>query len=240
MYRFIYGYGQRFVSWLWDKLCEDLHLHPRYKKKHLLELLRVYKQNPDYHEYRTRLGGDDAAKMSDLEILLHGYLLKNPYIPQSLHDLPRIGGNGPFRNVVGHVDVFPIRIRRPTVDQDFYYQPKYKSHVIKVQAVVDISGRIVHISLPWIGARHDLYIYRKTLRCRVLKEPHRRRLMADLGYATGHNRDLRLIIPHKRVKQQRLAPQQLMFNARHASVRSRVERAFGFLKRFDILYTRAR
>ncbi|KAF4698430.1 hypothetical protein FOZ62_011058, partial [Perkinsus olseni] len=85
MYRFIYGYEQRFVSWLWDKLCEDLHLHPRYKKKHLLELLQVYEQNPDYHEYRTRLGGDDAAKMADLEILLHDYLLEK----FSTHTSPR-------------------------------------------------------------------------------------------------------------------------------------------------------
>ncbi|KAF4660569.1 hypothetical protein FOL46_006080 [Perkinsus olseni] len=82
--------------------------------------------------------------MADLEVLISNHLDAHPYIPQSLDNLPRIGGEGPFRNVIGYVDVFPIRICRPKVDQNCYYQPKYKSHVIKVQAVVDTQGRIIH------------------------------------------------------------------------------------------------
>ncbi|KAF4694970.1 hypothetical protein FOZ60_006488, partial [Perkinsus olseni] len=235
MFRFVYGYTEDFVDWLWARLQQDLQLGRPFRKPHLLELLRGYKQNSDYHEMRTRCGGSFAQTVADLEIRLHDFLLEHPYIPQSLLGLPRFGGNGPFRNVIGHVDVFPIRIRRPSHNQGCYYQPKYKSHVVKIQAVVDLRGRIVHVSLPWIGARHDLYIYRETVRLGELVVPPGTRLMADLGYASGGNRALRLITPHKRVRGRVLNDREVTFNQRHASLRSIVERAFGFLKRFDFL-----
>ncbi|KAF4733642.1 hypothetical protein FOZ63_006902, partial [Perkinsus olseni] len=232
MHRFVYGYTQEFVDdYLWPRLQHDMQFGRRFKKEHLLELLRIYKQNPDYREIRTRCGGSTAQSIADFEVALHDFLLAHPYIPQSLRRLPREGGGGPFRNVIGHVDVSPIKLCRPTIDQSFYYQSKYKSHCLKVQAVVDLRGRIVHLSMPWIGARHGLYIYRKSVETRQLKVPASMRLLADLGYASNDNVQLRLITPHERPPARPvLNAAENAFNRRHASMRSVVERAFGFLK----------
>ena len=48
---------------------------------------------------------------------------------------PGLGGN-----ITGYLDAFPIYIRRPSKNQNLFYNGKYGKHVIKVQVISDNKG----------------------------------------------------------------------------------------------------
>nr|CCI55357.1 PH01B035L11.2 [Phyllostachys edulis] len=110
-----------------------------------------------------------------------------------------------------------------------------------VLAVVDFDLRFTYVLAGWEGSAHDSLVLHDALSSpNGLKIPKRKFYLADAGYATRPG----ILPPYRGVRyhlQEFLGPQdpkcpKELFNHRHSSLRTTVERAFGTLKnRFKIL-----
>lgn len=111
------------------------------------------------------------------------------------------------------------------------YSGKKKRQTIKVQATVDNTGKIHHISNSIPGNIHDKKLFDQS----NIKFPKDIFLLGDLGYLGTS-----LIIPQKSSKLHKLTEKQKEENTKHSKLRIIVEHVFAHLKKFRILSHRFR
>lgn len=109
------------------------------------------------------------------------------------------------------------------------YSGKKKKQTVKTQVVVDVKGRIKHISQSVPGNIHDKKLHDQT--GVLLRDTD----LGDLGYL-GTN----LAIPHKSSKYHKLTKKQRAYNTAHSRVRITIEHVFASLKQWRILSHRFR
>lgn len=109
------------------------------------------------------------------------------------------------------------------------YSGKKKKQTVKTQIVVDIKGRIKHISKSIPGNFHDKNLYDQTgVKLRDTD-------LGDLGYL-GTN----LHLPHKASKYHQLNKKEQEHNKKHSRIRIMIEHVFASLKQWRILSYRFR
>lgn len=109
------------------------------------------------------------------------------------------------------------------------YSGKKKRQTIKTQVVVDVQGRIKHISKSMPGNFHDKNLYDQTgIKLRDTD-------LADLGYL-GTN----LHLPRKASKYHKLTKREQAHNKKHSRMRIMIEHVFASLKQWRILSHRFR
>lgn len=142
--------------------------------------------------------------------------------------------------VTSSIDTFPWRCQRRKgyMKQRVLYQAKYKCHVLKFQGLIDNIGNFLWWSGPHPGATSDGTIW-KNHRPPWLLDIEK--VLADKAYSGRIFEDrFNVIPPYKKPRGGRRTPAQSAYNRIHAFYRVKVEHAFGFLKRFDILSRRYR
>ena len=134
-----------------------------------------------------------------------------------------------FPFTMGSWDTFPAIVRQ----SKGRYQPKYKAHVVKFQAITSHLGFICFLSGPHPGAMSDTTlarVYRPSL------QPDDT-ILADLAYLSVPN----CLTPFKKPnKPHELDSDALEFNRIHQFYRARVEHQFGHLHGWKILSSKYR
>jgi hypothetical protein len=179
---------------------------------------------------------------------------------QSLHDEvvlmpnafdpvpPEIAGRGDvakyFKDCIGAIDGTHIPASLPTGAQTAWRNRKgYLSQNVFAACSFDLRFQFVHAG--WEGSAHDALVLRHALSTGRFKPPPGRYFLADSGF---YNADF-MIVPYTGVRYhlnewaqvidgQRLRPEtpEELFNLRHSSMRSAIERIFGVFKRkFQIM-----
>ncbi|CAL5095669.1 unnamed protein product [Urochloa decumbens] len=145
-----------------------------------------------------------------------------------------------FKGCIGALDGTHIRACVPAnmVDR-FRGRKSYPSQ--NVLAVVDFDLRFTYVLAGWEGSAHDSLVLQDALsRPAGLKIPEGKFYLADAGYAARPGilppyRGVRYHLNEFAESREPNTPKEL-FNHRHSSLRTTVERAFGTLKnRFKIL-----
>jgi hypothetical protein len=134
------------------------------------------------------------------------------------------------------LDSFPIYINRPSRNQGLFYNGKYKRHILKVQALVDHRGNLIWFSGPHVGCQHDVSLFYEHHPVLMPGET----ILADKAYVGARAAALGVLAPIKSRRSGPLSAQERDFNGIHTRHRSRVEHAFGYLKRFGIMSNRYR
>ncbi|WVZ98820.1 hypothetical protein U9M48_044201 [Paspalum notatum var. saurae] len=145
-----------------------------------------------------------------------------------------------FEGCLGALDGTHIRACVPAKMVDrFRGRKSYPTQ--NVLAVVDFDLRFTYVLAGWEGSAHDSLVLQDALsRPSGLKIPEGKFYLADAGYAARPG----ILPPYRGVRyhlQEFLGPNdpqcpKELFNHRHSSLRTTVERAFGTLKnRFKIL-----
>jgi|SRR6516162_842225 len=126
-------------------------------------------------------------------------------------------------------------IERPERRQKRWYSGKKKRHTIKTEMIMTEIGRIVALSKPHPGSRHDLVIRRhgETL-------PHNAHVYADSGYQGLADDHPNLDIPYKKSKNRPLTADERAYNRALSRFRIRVEHGFARIKTFRIMAERYR
>ena len=207
-------YHQSIDKWNMDDFCNLLHFY------------RLY---PVKREFAAILGKDHSNLFKKLD-LLSSSLFERVAELNSAHLLEvenRLCLNGDV--VIGSVDTLPIYVRRPSRNQHIHFSGKYKKHVVKIQAFSDNLSNVFHYTGPHLGSIHDMRIYRKNIRI----IPVGAFVLGDKAYVCRDSRSLQILTPFKRNSS--ITEEQLRYNETLKPIRIRVEHAFGFLKRFNIL-----
>ena len=93
------------------------------------------------------------------------------------------------------VDVTEQAIQRPKKKQKKYFSGKKKRHTLKTEIQVTKEGKIIRVSKPYPGSRHDLEIRKKERPIRMSA-----RVYADSAYQGLQNIHPQACIPYKRSK----------------------------------------
>lgn len=133
------------------------------------------------------------------------------------------------------LDCTEQQIERPSRGQKRWYSGKKKRHTIKTEMVMAENGKIVAISRPAPGSRHDLAIRRGGAAL-----PSKAHVYADSGYQGLQTDHPNLEIPYKRSKTKPLSAEERAYNHALSRFRVRVEHGFGRMKRFKIMAERYR
>lgn len=141
--------------------------------------------------------------------------------------------------VTGSIDTFPWRVqRRKGYDQQrVLYQGKYKGHVLKFQGLIDNLGNWIWFSGPHPGSDGDGTLWK---RYRPAWAQPDEKFLADKAYCGRIFENLGLIAPYKKPGGGARTRSQTAYNRVHTFYRVRVEHAYGYLKRFEILSRRYR
>ncbi|BAF19115.1 Os06g0226000, partial [Oryza sativa Japonica Group] len=140
---------------------------------------------------------------------------------------------------IGALDGTHIPACVPMHMQDrFRGRKKFQSQ--NVLAAVDFDLRFLYVLAGWEGSAHDSYVLQDALsRTNGLKIPEGKYFLADAGYAARPGvlppyRGTRYHLKEYKGAREPENPKEL-FNLRHSSLRTTIERAFGALKnRFRI------
>ena len=149
-----------------------------------------------------------------------------------------------FKDAVGAVDGTHIPAVLPARKQAKFRS--YKGGVSQnVMACCDFEGHFRYVLVGWEGTAHDSRVWRDA-KSRGFRLPPGKYMLADAGYPS----EVMLLTPFRGVayhlkefRNRRYNPEsaQELFNYKHASLRSEIERSFGRLKaRFRILRTMPR
>jgi hypothetical protein len=141
--------------------------------------------------------------------------------------------------VTGSVDTFPWRVqRRKGYDkQHVLYQGKYKGHVVKFQGLIDNLGNWLWFSGPHPGSDGDGSLWKKYRPQWIVPDEL---VLADKAYCGAIFDSLGLVAPYKKPTGGSRSKAQTAYNRVHTFYRVRMEHAFGYLKRFEILSRRYR
>jgi len=135
--------------------------------------------------------------------------------------------------VVGSVDVAPLRVRRPQ-DGTFaktLYSGKYGTTVLKFQAICTHSGRVAFVSGPHPGSQSDIRIWRGAGPHEELKEAGDLLIMGDKAYQSAPS----CIAPVKKKRSRELNEHEQAYNCILNWYRSTSEHVFAIFKRFNII-----
>ncbi|WVZ87950.1 hypothetical protein U9M48_034523 [Paspalum notatum var. saurae] len=145
-----------------------------------------------------------------------------------------------FEKCIGALDGTHVPAFVPIEMQDRFRGRKLHP-TQNVLAAVDFDLRFIYVLAGWEGSAHDAIVLQDALsRPSGLKIPEGHYFLADAGYATRPGilppyRGVRYHLKEFQGTRQPENPKEL-FNLRHSSLRTTVERAFGTLKnRFKIL-----
>lgn len=134
--------------------------------------------------------------------------------------------------VVGSLVTFPIVIGIPKHRQAFYYNGKYKAHVLKIQVCCDNKANLFWYSGPHLGRIHDIMLFPRYRPYLAINSA----LWADKAYCARDQYLLRWITPIKRTRAVRVLSQEQMLYIRvHSFYRVRVEHSIGTIQRFRVL-----
>lgn len=165
------GLNQELFEYVFDTYCGGAgQLTNRWQ---LFELLWWYKQYPTFRAMKGLFTHWDERKRAHQHLCnrmkLYTTLLWQQIrdvIPEqwelrdsTIHPANRFFGS----DIVGAVDTFPIRVRRPKCKRwrkALYNGGKYKANVVKFQLIVAADGMPLHLSGPFPGVRSDLRIWR--------------------------------------------------------------------------------
>jgi hypothetical protein len=145
-------------------------------------------------------------------------------------------------SVVGSIDTFPWRVQRRKgyMRQRILYAGKYKCHVLKFQAVIDNTGNWLWFSGPHVGSSGDGSLW-KDQRPPFLTQNPGEKTLGDKAYCGRiFLNSLQVIAPIKKPPGGQRTRVQSAYNYVQAFYRVKVEHAFGYLKRFNILSDRYR
>lgn len=126
-------------------------------------------------------------------------------------------------------------IERPSRRQKRWYSGKKKRHTIKIEMMMAENGKIVAVSRPSPGSRHDLAIRRGGAAI-----PSNAHIYADSGYQGLQTDHPNLEIPYKRSKTKPLTADERAYNHALSRFRVRVEHGFARIQRFRIMADRYR
>lgn len=115
--------------------------------------------------------------------------------------------------VSGSIDTFPIRVSRPvnSVWQRSLYNGKFKTHTVKIQAIVNHAGCIIWFSGPHVGVTNDYELFSRVTPPLLNGEM----LLADKGYCGESNSNF-LITPIKNKRGHELTSAAVEYNICHA------------------------
>ena len=144
--------------------------------------------------------------------------------------------------VTGSVDTFPWRVQRRKgyMKQRVLYQGKYKCHVLKFQAVIDNTGNWLWFSGPHVGSTGDGTLWKDNRPAYLTANPAERTLGDKAYFGRTFLNTLQVIAPIKKPNGGQRTSVQSAYNFVHSFYRVKVEHAFGYLKRFNILAHRYR
>ncbi|XP_066600049.1 putative nuclease HARBI1 [Prorops nasuta] len=134
-----------------------------------------------------------------------------------------------FRGVIGAIDGCHVLIKQPPGNANDYYNRK-DFHSIVLQGTCDHSGKFIDCLIGRPGRAHDAAIFRSSRIYEKLTNaenpllPRTLHLLGDSAYPLLIN----VLTPFR--DSGNLAPQQIKYNVKHASIRSVIERAYGLLK----------
>lgn len=161
-------------------------------------------------------------------------------VPSKIRNNPRFYPY--FEDCIGAIDGTHIPCNVPTRMAD-RFRGRKPFTTQNVLVAVDFDLMFTYMSAGWEGSAHDSTVLRHSLdHPNGLRVPEGKYYLADAGYAAilGFLPPYRQVRYHLRkwVGNRPQTPQEL-FNLRHSSLRSTVERAFGTLKnRFKVLMSR--
>jgi len=133
-----------------------------------------------------------------------------------------------------NVDGTHIRIKAPSVDEQFYVNRK-NYHSVNVMGVCDYYLKFLNVVARWPGSTHDSFVLTNSRLCEMLDtgEIGEGWLLGDSGYPPRPWLLTPVLNPISREEQR--------YNSSHMRTRCVVERAFGVLKsRFMCIDTSAR
>lgn len=128
------------------------------------------------------------------------------------------------------VDCTEQRIERPKHGQKKYYSGKRKAHTIKTEIQVNEKGRILSVSRPAGGRKHDLKV-----RLSGQAVSSRSQLIADSGYQGLQHTHAKTFLPYKKPRKQVLDKAKRFYNRLLSSFRMGVENAIRRIKIFRII-----
>jgi hypothetical protein len=143
------------------------------------------------------------------------------------------------RLATGSIDTFPWRVQRRKVymNQRVLYQGKYKGHVVKFQGLIDNLGNWLWFSGPHPGSDGDGTLWKNYRPPWMIPNEL---ALADKAYCSRVYERLGLVAPYKKPTSGARTRAQTAYNRIHTFHRVRVEHAYGYLKRFEILSRRYR
>ncbi|MDQ7033238.1 MAG: transposase family protein [Desulfonauticus sp.] len=128
------------------------------------------------------------------------------------------------------VDCTEQKIQRPGKKQRKYYSGKKKLHTLKTEIRISDKGKILSVSNPEPGSKHDFAIYKKQ------RPLHRNcHIYADSGYQGLDKKRSKVSIPIKKPRDRKLTSEEKKYNRDLSSFRVRVENKIRQLKIFNIL-----
>lgn len=128
------------------------------------------------------------------------------------------------------VDCTEQRIERPKRGQKKYYSGKRKAHTIKTEIQVNEKGRILSVSRPAEGKKHDLKV-----RLSGPGVSSQTQLFADSGYQGLQHTHAKTILPYKKPRKQPLEEAKRFYNHMLSKFRMGVENAIRRIKIFRII-----
>ena len=128
------------------------------------------------------------------------------------------------------VDCTEQRIEQPKRGQKKYYSGKRKAHTIKTEILVNEKGRILSVSRPAGGKKHDLKV-----RLSGPAVSSRTQLIGDSGYQGLQHTHAKTCLPYKKPRKQQLDKAKRFYNRMLSSFRMGVENAIRRIKIFRII-----
>ncbi|KAI0510534.1 hypothetical protein KFK09_011138 [Dendrobium nobile] len=144
-----------------------------------------------------------------------------------------------FKDCIGAIDGTHIKARVPK-ENEAAFRGRKSYPTQNVLAAVDFDLKITYVLAGWEGSAHDAAVLKNALeRSDGLRVPAGKYYLADGGYSTRNG----FISPYRATRYHlkefsSIQPtnSKELFNLRHSSLRTTVERAFGSLKnRFTIM-----
>jgi len=214
------GFPTDVLDYIWNKYSIPLQLNPEYFYCGLCFLHSKVK----WKEFKRFL--NISQKKFATKIIPTLSLLANQLNEIHWNDRLNFSNHTPIFPLyfTGMVDTVPIVISQPTKfsHRRFFYNPKYKACVVKIQLVISFLGHIIYFSGPHLGITPDCKIWHEN---RPILEDDEW-ILGDGAYVA----EAQILSPFRRSPNQSLTEEQLFFNLLISHYRARVEHINSLLK----------
>lgn len=120
--------------------------------------------------------------------------------------------------------------------QRYFYSGKKGMHTVKNNLVTDKNRKILYLSQTVEGSLHDKVLADEM----ELSFPSEGVLMQDLGYLGYHPEKVRVVMPEKKQKNQKLSQEDKAYNRLISSMRVTVEHVMAGVKRLRVVKEKLR